>query len=100
MTACENGAYFHKNDAACARKQMLVAGALTDEWFDLLIDISPIHSPKAINALRDHLVGGDSRKAVCERYGVNAGYLSTCMGRLFHTNQLVGQLAFYYRGDK
>ncbi|EBA1561076.1 transcriptional regulator [Salmonella enterica subsp. enterica serovar Poona] len=96
----DDSIYYSAGNAACVRKQMLVAGALTSEWFELLIEISPIHSSKVIKALRAHLVDGDSRKSVCERYGVNAGYMSICMGRLFHINQIVGKLALYYSDNK
>ncbi|MBW5840170.1 PapB/FocB family fimbrial expression transcriptional regulator [Yersinia enterocolitica] len=71
-------------------------GGLSDKQFDLLVEISSIHSRKVILAMRDHLVLGDSRKVVCEKYGVNAGYLSVCIGRLFRVERHVSKLARFY----
>ncbi|MDF6552734.1 adhesin biosynthesis transcription regulatory family protein, partial [Escherichia coli] len=69
---------------------------LSNEHFDLLVDISSIHSRKIISAMRDHLVLGDSRRVVCERYGVNAGYLSVCIGRLLRVEKSVSKLVRFY----
>ncbi|WKS81836.1 adhesin biosynthesis transcription regulatory family protein [Edwardsiella tarda] len=100
MATCESGIHYPVDNPLCVHQPILVAGALTDEWFGLLIEVSPIHSDKVIKALRDHLVDGDSRKMVCERHRVNAGYLSICMGRLFHINQVVCRLSSYYCENK
>ncbi|HGD8094988.1 TPA: PapB/FocB family fimbrial expression transcriptional regulator, partial [Escherichia coli] len=35
--------------------------------FDLLIELSSVHSIKIINALYDYLVLGDDREIACER---------------------------------
>lgn len=69
---------------------------LSGEQFDLLVELSSIHSQKVILAMRDHLVLGDSRKVVCERYGVNAGYLSVCIGRLLRVERSVSKLVRFY----
>ncbi|MFN2852357.1 PapB/FocB family fimbrial expression transcriptional regulator [Escherichia coli] len=73
-----------------------VQGSLSDEQFDLLIELSSIHSQKVILAMRDHLVKGDLRKVVCQRYNVNAGYLSVCIGRLLCIERGVSKLARFY----
>ncbi|WP_306674403.1 PapB/FocB family fimbrial expression transcriptional regulator [Escherichia coli] len=96
MTICKSDTLHPEIYANQIRNKMLLAGSLTEEWFYLLIEISPINSIKVIKALYDHLVVGESRKDVCKRHGVNAGYFSICMGRLFHINQIAGQLASYY----
>ncbi|WP_258143034.1 adhesin biosynthesis transcription regulatory family protein [Escherichia coli] len=46
------------------------------ELFWFVIDISNIRSEKVIYALHDHLVEGDTRMDVCDKYKVNPGYLS------------------------
>ncbi|MCZ9235210.1 PapB/FocB family fimbrial expression transcriptional regulator [Escherichia albertii] len=71
-------------------------GSLSSEQFDLLVELSSIHSKKVILAMHDHLVLGDSRKVVCERYGVNAGYLSVCIGRLLRVERNVSKLVRFY----
>lgn len=71
-------------------------GGLSGEQFYLLVELSSIHSQKVILAMRDHLVLGDSRKVVCERYGVNAGYLSVCIGRLLRVEKSVSKLVRFY----
>ncbi|ELD0440799.1 transcriptional regulator [Escherichia coli] len=73
-----------------------VKGSLSNEQFDLLMELSSIHSPKVILAMRDHLVKGDLRKVVCERYNVNAGYLSVCIGRLLRIERGGSRLARFY----
>lgn len=75
------------------------SGQFTEDHFWILVEISPIHSERIIKALRDYLVSGDSRKVVCERYGVNNGYLSTSLGRLFHINQLALKLCQYCNNE-
>ncbi|HAX9584275.1 TPA: transcriptional regulator [Escherichia coli] len=79
------------------KNRMLIPGFVSEVVFDLLIELSSIHSIKIVNALHDHLVSGDERKVVCERYGANNSYFSIALGRLFRTNQIVSQLASYYR---
>ncbi|WP_317453218.1 PapB/FocB family fimbrial expression transcriptional regulator [Escherichia albertii] len=71
-------------------------GSLSSEQFDLLVELSSIHSQKIILAMHDHLVLGDSRKVVCERYSVNAGYLSVCIGRLLRVERNVSKLVRFY----
>lgn len=71
-------------------------GLLSDEQFDLLVELSSIHSRKIIMAMRDHLVIGDPRKVVCERHRVNSGYLSVCIGRLSRLEKCVSKLARFY----
>ncbi|EPO8475120.1 adhesin biosynthesis transcription regulatory family protein [Yersinia enterocolitica] len=78
------------------RRGMLVSGCVDEEQFWLLIDISSMHSNKMIQALRDYLVLGVSRKEVRERYNVNDGYFSTSLNRLQHISYISAQLATYY----
>ena len=82
-----------------AKNRMLIPGFVSEVAFDLLIELSSVHSIKIINALHDYLVLGDDRKIACERYGANSSYFSIALGRLFRTNQIVSQLASYY-GEK
>lgn len=80
-------------------KGVILPGSICEEQFWLLIEISSVHSKKVINAMRDHLVSGISRKEVCERYNVNNGYLSISIGRLNHTHNIVRNLMMYYNDD-
>lgn len=79
-----------------AKNRMLIPGFVSEAAFDLLIELSSVHSIKIINALRDYLVSGDDRRIACERYGANNSYFSIALGRIFRINQIVSQLASYY----
>lgn len=78
------------------KKETLLPGSLSDNHFWLLIDISSIHSKKVINALRDFLVLGYTRKESCIHNGVSPSYFSTSLSRLQHVNSMMFQLAPYY----
>ena len=78
------------------KKETLSPGSLSDNHFWLLIDISSIHSKKVINALRDFLVLGYTRKESCIHNGVSPSYFSTSLSRLQHVNSMMFQLAPYY----
>ncbi|HAO0314670.1 TPA: transcriptional regulator [Escherichia coli] len=69
---------------------------IPEKQFRILIELSSIRSEKIINALRDHLVRGESRRIVCERYNANQGYLSICLARLLRVYHLVSILKNYY----
>ncbi|MEE7413227.1 PapB/FocB family fimbrial expression transcriptional regulator [Escherichia marmotae] len=77
----------------------LIPGKVSEDLFDVLIELSGIHSEKIINALRDYLVSGENRKISCKRYGASTSYFSVALGRLFHVGQLVSQLVPYYYDD-
>ncbi|HBA9649741.1 PapB/FocB family fimbrial expression transcriptional regulator [Escherichia coli] len=79
-----------------ARNMALIPGEISEDFFWLLVELSATHSDKITNALRDHLVFGDTRKVSCERYGASISYFSVALGRLFHVSQIVSQLAPYY----
>ncbi|WNU18213.1 adhesin biosynthesis transcription regulatory family protein [Escherichia coli] len=64
------------------RESVLLPGSMSEMHFFLLIGISSIHSDRVILAMKDYLVGGHSRKEVCEKYQMNNGYFSTTLGRL------------------
>lgn len=82
-----------------AGNMVLIPGKVSEHLFDVLIELSGIHSEKIINALRDHLVSGETRKISCERYGASTSYFSVALGRLFHVSQLASRLAPYYYDD-
>lgn len=54
----------------------LYTGDVTDEFFILIIDISPLRSSKVIRTFRDYFVFGISRKKFFLDYNVNPEYLS------------------------
>ena len=70
-------------------EKKLRPGDVPSDVFSLLMEISGIRSKKMINALYANLVKGESRRIVCEKYDVNNGYLSTCLAKLEHINQIV-----------
>ena len=69
---------------------------MTDHHFWLLVEIAPLHSEKVINALRDFLVLGCTRKEACERHEVSQGYFSGALGRFQRTHQAVSSLVPFY----
>lgn len=79
-----------------AKSRMLIPGFVSEEVFDLLVELSSVHSIKIVNALHDYLVLGENKKDVCDRYGANVSYFSIALGRLFRVNQIVSQLLSYY----
>lgn len=78
------------------RKGALIPDEVKEEHFWLLIGASSIHSERIIQALRDYLVLGRSRKHVCEQYGINNGYFSTSLNRLQYISQIAAQMVTYY----
>lgn len=82
-----------------ARNIILIPGKVSEGFFDILIELSAIHSKRIINALREHLVSGESRKKSCERHGANISYFSVALGRLFYVAQLISQLESYYYNE-
>lgn len=86
-----------KNDSFMPGKRNgLVPGGVTENHFWLLIEISSIHSDKVITSLYEHLVLGYTRKEVCERNKVSAGYLSISLAKLFRVDFIVISLLDYY----
>lgn len=96
LTGGPEGEYRGGVTEAGIKNRMLIPGFVSESVFDLLIELSSIHSIKVISALRDYLVLGDARKDVCERYGASISYFSIALGRLFRINQIVSQLICYY----
>ena len=54
----------------------LTTGSVSEEQFQLLIEISSLRSEKVINALRAYFVFGYTRSEACVLFNVNSGYLS------------------------
>ena len=84
VTECGEFIYHH-----LISEKKLRPGDVPSDVFSLLMEISGIRSKKMINALYANLVKGESRRIVCEKYDVNNGYLSTCLAKLEHINQIV-----------
>lgn len=80
-------------------RESVLLPALCLKCIFLLIGISSIHSDRVILAMKDYLVGGHSRKEVCEKYQMNNGYFSTTLGRLIRLNALAARLAPYYTDE-
>lgn len=77
-------------------KQALPSRRMMERHFWLLVEITPLHSEKVINALRDFLVLGYTRREACERHGVSQGYFSGALGRVQRTHQTVNRLVPFY----
>ena len=92
-----NSDYREKTSGADIKSRILIPGCVSKSVFDLLVELSSIHSKKIINALHDYLVLGVDRKIACGRYGASISYFSIALGRIFHTNQIVSQLIYYYQ---
>ncbi|EFB2788107.1 MULTISPECIES: adhesin biosynthesis transcription regulatory family protein [Escherichia] len=78
------------------RGEGLSPGKMSESQFWLLAEISPVHSEKVINALRDFLVLGYTRKEACERHEVSQGYFSGALGRFQRTHLTVNRLVPFY----
>ncbi|HBC5730664.1 TPA: adhesin biosynthesis transcription regulatory family protein [Escherichia coli] len=77
-------------------ERVLLLERMPENHFWLLIEISPLHSEKVINALRDFLVLGYTRREACERHDVSQGYFSGALGRIQRIHQTVNKLIPFY----
>lgn len=77
-------------------EQNILPGEMSENHFWLLSEISPVHSEKVINSLRDFLVLGYTRREACERHSVSPGYFSGALRRFQRVNQTVSRLVPYY----
>jgi hypothetical protein len=87
----EYGELVHNTPYLLSEKK-LCPGDVQSDVFLLLMKISGIRSRKMSKALYANLVKGESRRVVCEKYDINNGYLSTCLAKLEHINQIVSLL--------
>lgn len=78
------------------KKRYAYPGCMGAEQFDLLIDISAIHSEKVIRALRDYYVTGLEPKDACKKNKVSMSYFSVSRNKLMLLNSLVASVARYY----
>ena len=77
-------------------RYVLLPGKMPENQFWLLAEISPVRSEKVLNALRDFLVLGYTRREACERYNVSQGCFSGALGRIQRTHQAVNSLVPFY----
>ncbi len=75
----------------------LAAGQVCDEHFWLLAELSPVHSEKALMALRDYFVFGYSRREICTRHGISQSYLGVAIRRIVHVNKIVKIITQFYK---
>ncbi|MBB8471298.1 transcriptional regulator [Escherichia coli] len=90
---------FLENECLLLRKRStcsLTPGAVHELHFRLLIEVSSIHSEKAIKALEGFLVEGYPRKDIYERYGISAGYFSIILKKIKYIDYIVSKLTPYY----
>lgn len=78
------------------KKRTSISREMPGEYFQLLINVSPINSKKIINALKDYLVCGVTRKEACMRHGVSPGYFSTSLGKLQNLNSVIYEIILLY----
>lgn len=81
------------NFSSSTTKGQFAPGVMTEGRFLLLIEISSIHSEKVIAALKEHLVLGYTRREVCERNNVSAGYLSLSLTKLLRIENAATSLS-------
>ncbi|MDM2845522.1 adhesin biosynthesis transcription regulatory family protein [Citrobacter sp. Cpo090] len=74
----------------------LEPGRVDKEHLDILIDISPIRSGKIIIALSEYYINGMKRRVICEKYGVNPGYLSLKIREVQDLNCRIYKLLPFY----
>ena len=74
----------------------LKPGRVDKGHLDILIDISPIRSDKVIIALSEYYVNGIKRRVICEKYGVNPGYLSLKIREVQDLNYRIYKLLPFY----
>ncbi|WP_105447977.1 adhesin biosynthesis transcription regulatory family protein [Escherichia coli] len=77
----------------------LSPGKMPEHQFWLLAEISPLYSEKVINALRDFLVFGYTRKEACERHNVSQGYFSGALNRFQRISRAVDRLVSFYLSE-
>jgi hypothetical protein len=75
----------------------LVPGRVCEDQFCLLVEMSSIRSDKMIQALQEYLVQGQSRIAICERYGLGSSYFSISLDRLQRLSHIAAMLSCYYK---
>ncbi|EOY1446831.1 adhesin biosynthesis transcription regulatory family protein [Escherichia albertii] len=92
----ENSSSMNATFNLMIKKGGVLPGSIDEDHFWLLMEILPFHSKKIINAMRDHLVSGLSRKEVCKKYGVNNGYLSISISRLNYAHNIIRHMIHYY----
>ncbi|EJJ1300015.1 transcriptional regulator [Salmonella enterica] len=78
------------------KSNTLKPGKVSESFFWLLIELSPLRSEKVIRSLRDFLVFGYTRREVCEKYSVSHGYFSVALKRVLHIDNVVKQLMSHY----
>ncbi|EKN3608770.1 PapB/FocB family fimbrial expression transcriptional regulator [Yersinia enterocolitica] len=74
----------------------LEPGKVDKELLAILIDISSIRSDKVITALFEYYIHGNKRKVICEKYGVNQGYLSLKIREIQDLNSRIYSLFPFY----
>lgn len=79
------------------RESRLISGAVPEDVFWLLIELSAIRSDKIINALKGYFVEGKTRKHLCDEFSVNNGYLSTSIARVERAHAVVKGLFSLYQ---
>lgn len=78
------------------QKRYSYPGCMEAEQFDLLINISAIHSEKVIRALKDYYVTGLGPRDACKKNKVSMSYFSVSRNKLILLNGLVASVARYY----
>ncbi len=80
--------------------ELFSPGNMSELQFWLLVEISPFHSDKIINALKDFLVTGYSREEIYRRHKISSGYFSKALSRFQRVSVVVSRLVpFYGKGD-
>lgn len=78
------------------QRGQLIAGAVDDNHFYLLVDIVGVRNKQMVLALRDYLVLGKSRKISCGEHKVSQSYFSIKLYQLEEVSKLIASSYIYY----
>jgi hypothetical protein len=76
--------------------RFLLAGKVSDDHFELLLNGTSIRGTKVIPALREHLVNGVAKGKACEMHGANFSQFSSRLATLLDENERISKLVPFY----
>lgn len=75
----------------------LVAGQVSDDHFNALVDATKLKSEKVISALYEHLVKGRRKIDSYQMHKVDISHFSRRLASIQKTSEIAEALAKYYR---
>ncbi|WP_219096271.1 adhesin biosynthesis transcription regulatory family protein [Pseudomonas sp. UMAB-40] len=74
----------------------LIVGSVTEEHFLMLLDGTKISGEAVVAALRDHLVGGMTAKAVIEKHDLNKSHFYTRLTKIKAAHEYAARISKFY----